>query len=333
MNLTELKVLIDTNIPDNTIGLITPSKERQVMKALADFAASSNGEADSGSFVFDAGFSYSIGDPVIYAKAWYLSLSSTNLNNIPSSSPLNWELIGSENNVISIYSPNKVYLGEITLVMESMKLYLLDRDVVGAGPFLSTDFAGELAAGKWLTLSGGEKGDPGTSVTILGSFATSAELPATGNPGDGYLITGDLWVWNGSAFENMGSIQGPAGVAGPAGPEGPAGATGATGPAGPEGPAGATGATGPAGPEGPAGATGATGPAGPVGPVGTDQSAEFAITTPATVWTLTHNMGKKPGYTAVDSAGSQIFGTPNWLNNNEMTLTFTSTVSGFVVLN
>lgn len=78
----------------------------------------------------------------------------------------------------------------------------------------------------------GTRGSDGTSVTILGSYDTVAELEAahpTGNLGDAYIVQGDLYVWNGSAWENVGSIQGPEG---PQGPQGPAGPTGGTGPTG-----------------------------------------------------------------------------------------------------
>ena len=126
----------------------------------------------------------------------------------------------------------------------------------------------------------GQDGKDGTSVTILGSYNTLAELQAahpTGNTGDGYMVGGDLYVWNGSAWEDVGTIQGPQGPQGPAGPQGPQGGTGptgATGPQGPKGDTGDTGATGPRGPQGiqgetgPKGDTGATGPQGPQGPQG-----------------------------------------------------------------
>lgn len=105
----------------------------------------------------------------------------------------------------------------------------------------------------------GPQGPAGSGVRILGTVPNSAALPTTGNsPGDGYITanTGNLWVWGGSAWTDVGNITGPAG------PAGPAGATGAPGPAGPQG---ATGATGPAGATG---ATGAPGPIGPQGPAG-----------------------------------------------------------------
>jgi hypothetical protein len=89
-------------------------------------------------------------------------------------------------------------------------------------------------------------------VTILGSYATLSELQAahpTGNAGDSYLISSNLYVWstNTSSWQNVGTIQGPAGVTGPTGPTGAVGSTG---------PSGATGATGPSGSTGPTGSTG-----------------------------------------------------------------------------
>ena len=63
-----------------------------------------------------------------------------------------------------------------------------------------------------LQVDKGADGEDGTSVKILGSFTSTDQLPTSGNePGDGYLIDGDLWVWDGSKFNNVGKIQGPAG--------------------------------------------------------------------------------------------------------------------------
>lgn len=66
----------------------------------------------------------------------------------------------------------------------------------------------------------GTYGKDGTSVTILGSYNTLAELQAahpTGDKGDAYMVAGDLYVWNGSAWENVGQIQGPKGDKGATG--------------------------------------------------------------------------------------------------------------------
>ena len=68
-------------------------------------------------------------------------------------------------------------------------------------------------------------GKDGTSINILGSYSTEAELKAahpTGNAGDGYLVKGDLYVWDvgASTWKNVGSIQGPAGKNGKDGTNG-----------------------------------------------------------------------------------------------------------------
>jgi len=112
-----------------------------------------------------------------------------------------------------------------------------------------------------LVIGGGELGPTGptgaqgTSITLRGSVATSSQLPLTGNAvNDAYIVDneGDLYVWNGTAWTNVGQIVGPTGPAGP----------GVTGPTGSTGPASTV--TGPTGPTGP----GVTGPAGPIGPTG-----------------------------------------------------------------
>ena len=111
----------------------------------------------------------------------------------------------------------------------------------------------------------GDTGPAGTSTTIIGSYASYAELIAAhpfGNVGDSYIVNGDLYVWstNTSTWINAGRIQGPSG------PTGATGLTGTTGETGPIGPTGAQGATGSQGIPGP---TGDTGPQGPTGPTGT----------------------------------------------------------------
>lgn len=82
------------------------------------------------------------------------------------------------------------------------------------------------------TIPEGEKGEQGTGITIKGTVANHAALPATGNtPGDMWIAsdTGHGWAWNGTAWIDCGPIQGPVGATGPTGATGPQGATGATG--------------------------------------------------------------------------------------------------------
>jgi hypothetical protein len=86
---------------------------------------------------------------------------------------------------------------------------------------------GAETAGIFLTGYVGPPGEPGTGFTILGSFSDPAQLPADGNEsGDGYIIDGDLYVWDGSAWNNVGKVQGPKGEPGPAGDPGDPGPEG-----------------------------------------------------------------------------------------------------------
>jgi hypothetical protein len=100
----------------------------------------------------------------------------------------------------------------------------------------------------------------GAGLAVKGVLGDTGLLAGVTGPaaGDGYLINGDLHVWNGSAWENAGPIVGPTGVTGLTGATGPVGLSGPTGPVGATGPTGPEGATGVMGPPG---ATGATGPA------------------------------------------------------------------------
>lgn len=63
----------------------------------------------------------------------------------------------------------------------------------------------------------GENGKDGTSVTILGSYDTLAQLQAahpTGSAGDSYMVGEDLYVWSAtaSAWVDVGQIRGDNGV-------------------------------------------------------------------------------------------------------------------------
>jgi hypothetical protein len=85
----------------------------------------------------------------------------------------------------------------------------------------------------------GPTGTNGTSVTIKGSYPDEATLVAnqpSGNIGDGYLVNGSLYVWTGSAWEDVGKILGPTGPTGPTGPQGNMGLRGPQGPTGAPGP-------------------------------------------------------------------------------------------------
>ncbi|WP_458453031.1 phage upper tail fiber protein [Methanobrevibacter sp.] len=120
----------------------------------------------------------------------------------------------------------------------------------------------------------GPKGDTGLGTTIKGSYNSLEDLIAehpTGNVNDAYLVDGSFYFWNGSQWENAGSLKGEVGSTGPTGPKGDTGDkgdTGATGSKGDKGDTGNTGEKGEQGPKGDTGNTGATGDTGPTGPTG-----------------------------------------------------------------
>ena len=50
-------------------------------------------------------------------------------------------------------------------------------------------------------------------------------------------------------------------------------------------------------------------------------------------WAITHNLGKFPSVTVVDSANRVVIGEINFINNNSLTVTFTGAFSGKAYLN
>ena len=109
-------------------------------------------------------------------------------------------------------------------------------------------------------------GAPGNGLDILGSVATTAELPETAAQGDMWNVGAeppyDIYLFTNGAWQNQGPLKGVKGDQGPIGPMGPQGEIGPkgdTGDVGPQGPKGDTGEPGPAGPQGPDGPKGADG--------------------------------------------------------------------------
>jgi hypothetical protein len=105
----------------------------------------------------------------------------------------------------------------------------------------------------------GFTGSVGPAITILGTLNDPSELPASGDIGDAYLINGDLYIWDGVQWNNVGSIQGPVGFTGSAGIDGSTGFTGSRGFTGFTGSQGDTGFVGSIGFTGSTGFTGSQG--------------------------------------------------------------------------
>jgi hypothetical protein len=171
----------------------------------------------------------------------------------------------------------------------------------------------------------GPTGPQGTSINVRGTVAAVVNLPASGNTiNDAYIVTadGDLYVWGGSTWSNVGQIvgpQGPTGAQGPTGPTGAAGYVGSDGATGPTGPTGATGATGaastvvgPTGPLGPTGPQGLQGQLGPTGPTG----AASQVTGPTGATGPTGSTGPAGKFTASSTAPDVSTASPGdgWFN-------------------
>lgn len=90
----------------------------------------------------------------------------------------------------------------------------------------------------------GEQGNDGTSLNVLGTKESETDLPLSAEKNDAYLINGEMWVFDGTNWNNAGKIQGPQGPQGPVGPQGPKGDPG------PQGEKGEAGSTGPKGDKG-----------------------------------------------------------------------------------
>jgi hypothetical protein len=125
------------------------------------------------------------------------------------------------------------------------------------GPTGTTGSAGPTGA-TGATGPTGPTGAQAYPIDFQGSVANFASLPTGPTADDAYVTvdTGDVYFWDGAAWDNIGPLLGPAGPTGATGPTG-AGATGATGESGPTGPTGPIGPTGAASTvTGPTGATG-----------------------------------------------------------------------------
>ena len=52
------------------------------------------------------------------------------------------------------------------------------------------------------------------------------------------------------------------------------------------------------------------------------------ITIPDSIWTISHNLGKRPAVITIDSGKTQVFGVVNYLTQNVLTVTFGSAFGG-----
>lgn len=77
---------------------------------------------------------------------------------------------------------------------------------------------------------------------------------------------------------------------------------------------------------------GEQGPPG-ISPAGADKHYEHVQAIPASVWDVTHGLGKKPAVTVLDSAGEQCEGEVDYPSDNAVQITFTAPFSGVALFN
>jgi len=64
-----------------------------------------------------------------------------------------------------------------------------------------------------------------------------------------------------------------------------------------------------------------------------DKTFVFDQITPSNTWNITHTLNKFPSVSVVDTAGTQVFTDVNYINNNNITLTFSTGFAGKAFLN
>lgn len=66
---------------------------------------------------------------------------------------------------------------------------------------------------------------------------------------------------------------------------------------------------------------------------GGDKNYTYNQLTPATTWNITHNLSKKPSVSVVDSGENVVYGNIEYINANQLTITFNAAFSGKAYLN
>ncbi len=97
-------------------------------------------------------------------------------------------------------------------------------EATSSSVWMSQKVAPSVTEGEWgnpIKIKGdagapGRDGKDGTSISIKGSYGSKAELdkahPSGNAIGDSYIVAGDLYIWDGTEFKNMGKIKGADGV-------------------------------------------------------------------------------------------------------------------------
>ena len=67
--------------------------------------------------------------------------------------------------------------------------------------------------------------------------------------------------------------------------------------------------------------------------VAADKNYVFIQSTPSATWNITHNLGKFPSVSVVDSANTVVYGDIDYINENSLTITFSAAFGGKAYMN
>tara|TARA_R100000988_G_C4006730_1_gene173180 strand:- start:1300 stop:2022 length:723 start_codon:yes stop_codon:yes gene_type:complete len=66
---------------------------------------------------------------------------------------------------------------------------------------------------------------------------------------------------------------------------------------------------------------------------GGDKNYTEVFGAPLTTWTVNHNLNKKPAVSCIDTSGNEVYGLVDYINNNQVTITFSAATGGTVTCN
>ena len=198
-----------------------------------------------GNIIPSSNVTYSLGNVDHQWKDLWVSSNTIYIGGIPLTAngvsntvTINNQIIGGTNYTKANVAPSGAKLGDQWYDTDTDVLYEYLSDgtqnmwVDITGPFGVAGIQGNVGPQ-------GPAGNDGTSVIILGSVPFFSNLPHWGNLtyGESFIVqsSGNLAVYDGSNFQDVGKIQGPQGIQGNIGPQGPQGAKGDPGAAGRDG--------------------------------------------------------------------------------------------------
>jgi len=185
-----------------------------------------------------------------------------------------------------------------------------------------TDFLNSLVGPQGAQGIQGIKGDDGDT-------GPQGEKGDDGEKGD----QGDKGDQGEKGDDGTQGIQGDKGDKGDDGDKGDKGDSGLDGSDGVDGVDGAKGDQGDQGIQGVQGDQGIQGIQGPAGSDATDKHYAHTQTSASSSWSINHNLDKYPSVVITDSGGNKVMGDINYIDEDNLTVTFTASFSGRAYLN